>query len=328
MGLYPDRDRLGDNLSQWDHYRVSIAQMLAFASMFQIPMVGSDVCGFGGNTTEELCARWVSLGAFYPFFRNHNELGSISQEFYRWPVVAESARKAIDLRYRLLDYTYSLFHRQSETGEPFLNPMFYLYPGDKNTYGIDHQFFYGDILVSPVIEKGKTEVTAYFPKDLFYDYYTGKKFQGEGKAVTLKDIKMTDIPLHVRSGSIIARRMNSANTTTELRKQPMELIIAPDRDNNAEGFIYADDGESIEQPKTMRLSLKWKDGTLHAPGDRSFKTPPVKQLFIYGQDGGKGKKEMAQRGLDRREDGHYDSESGVLIKEVDIDLSEPFSIDI
>ena len=37
--------------------------------MFGIPYVGADVCGFNEPANEELCLRWMQMGAFSTFFR-------------------------------------------------------------------------------------------------------------------------------------------------------------------------------------------------------------------------------------------------------------------
>ncbi|KAL3486841.1 glycosyl hydrolases family 31-domain-containing protein [Aspergillus germanicus] len=247
------RHWLGDNVSTWEQYRTSIAQIVAFASMFQIPMVGADVCGFA--------------------------------EYYLWPTVTESATKAIDIRYRLLDYIYTAFHKQSQTGEPFLQPFFYIYPEDENTFSNDLQFFYGDaLLISPVVEENSTSVDAYFPKDIFYDWYTGAALYGKGKVVTLTDIEIIHIPIHIRGGSIIPVRSSGAMTTMELREKSFQLIIAPGLDGKAFGSLYLDDGDSLEQTVTVEIEFEYRRGLLWIKG-RFHPDAPVRleSITLLGQ---------------------------------------------
>ena len=277
---------LGDNEATWDGYRQSIYQIMAFAGIYQVPMVGADVCGFNDNTTEHLCARWAMLGSFYPFFRNHAEYGVINHEFYVWPLVASAAKKAIGVRYQLLDYIYTAMYAQTQTGTPMLNAMWFLYPQDKNTLDIDQQFFYGDsVLVSPVTADNATSVDIYLPNDTFYDLYTYEKIQGEGKTINLPDVPFDSIPLHIRGGSIVPFRNESANTTTALREKDFNLVVALGADGTASGRLYMDDGESLEQPKITDLTLSYSDGKLVTQGPAEAPTnAKIAKVFVLGQN--------------------------------------------
>jgi alpha-glucosidase len=106
----------GDNDALWAHMALSIPQALGF-SVFGVPMFGVDTCGFGGNSGLELCARWMMLSAFFPFYRNHNILGARPQEPFVWEAVARAARRGMRVRYRLLPYFYGLMVKAGLEGE-------------------------------------------------------------------------------------------------------------------------------------------------------------------------------------------------------------------
>ncbi|KAF2226293.1 putative alpha-glucosidase [Elsinoe ampelina] len=263
---------LGDNTSNWVNYLRSIGQMLDFISFFQVPYVGSDVCGFIGDTNDLLCARWATLGAFSPFYRNHNADGAASQEFYRWPIVASAARNAINTRYQLLDYIYTAFKAQTTTGEPMIKPMFFVYPDEADFFTEQYQYFYGDaILVAPVTTENSTVGSVRLPAEsLYYDFYTHAPIRGTGEAIVLPDVPYDTIPLFIKGGSIVPLRASSANTTKALREQDFTLIIAPDDEGNASGSLYIDDGVSLEQPTSTQITFKYSSGRFAMDGQFDY----------------------------------------------------------
>jgi alpha-glucosidase len=279
---------LGDNTADWTHYLISIAELLEFGALFQVPMVGSDVCGYGGTTNDLLCARWATLGAFSPFYRNHGEQGSPPHEFYRWPIVAEAAQNAIAIRYQLLDYFYTAFYQQNQTGTPSVQPMFFHYPDDKNANSLQYQYFYGPaILVAPVTEENSTTTSVYMPNDIFYDYVTHDTVRGNGAWITLTDVHYTAIPLYYKGGNIVPLRANSANTTTELRKQDFTVVIAPSLNGTASGSLYLDDGVSLQQSSTSYITFSYdSSGKFTMGGSFSYQAGvSITSVVVLGSGG-------------------------------------------
>ncbi|KAG9253470.1 glycosyl hydrolases family 31-domain-containing protein [Emericellopsis atlantica] len=277
----------GDNNSTWSDYRVSIPQMLGFTAVLNHPMVGSDVCGFNGKAEEAMCARWAMLGAFMPFYRNHADISSDFQEFYQWPSVAAAAKRAIDARYHLLDYIYTALYRASATGVPSVNPLFFVYPEDEGTWAIDTQFFLGEsILVSPVTNDDSQTVNFYLPNDVFYDFWTGDKIEGSGAVVERTGVAWDDIPVHIRGGSIIPMRSESANTTTDLRGNDFTLLVAPGRDGKARGSLYLDDGETMDTggEETSDITFEWDGVGVRSTGRFGYKSRRVVEKIVVLAD--------------------------------------------
>jgi alpha-glucosidase (family GH31 glycosyl hydrolase) len=129
---------LGDNFSENKHMAASVTGSMMM-NIFGIPFVGSDICGFIGNTNAELCARWYFVGAFQPFSRNHNNWGQTPQEPYVFAneyyedgiSYTDIIRTAMRAKLSLIRYYYSLFFLNSmHGGAPVYKPLFFDYPND------------------------------------------------------------------------------------------------------------------------------------------------------------------------------------------------------
>ncbi|XP_077022277.1 lysosomal alpha-glucosidase [Tamandua tetradactyla] len=251
----------GDVWSSWEQLSFSVPGILLF-NLLGVPLVGADICGFLGNTSEELCVRWTQLGAFYPFTRNHNDLHSLPQEPYRFSEPAQQAmRQVLGLRYALLPYLYTLFHAAHVAGETVARPLFLEFPQDSHTWTVDRQLLWGAaLLITPVLEAGQTEVTGYFPPDTWYDLQavrvealgslpplppTAREsiIRSQGQWVTLP-APLDTINLHLRAGHIIPLQ-GPGLTTAESRTQPMALVVALTGSGDARGELFWDDGESL-----------------------------------------------------------------------------------
>ena len=108
----------------------------------------SDIGGFCcGTTTPELYIRWLEYGAFCPVMRAHGAGPAVGgQDTEPWafgPEAEATARRYIQLRYRLLPYLYSLAHENHATGMPLARPLFFDYP-EENVYNEGSSYLLGD----------------------------------------------------------------------------------------------------------------------------------------------------------------------------------------
>ena len=237
----------GDNVTGWETLRYNIATILGMG-LSGVANQGCDIGGFCGPAPEgELLVRWVQNGIFQPRFSIHStNTDNTVTEPWMYSSMTDLIRSAIQFRYRLSPYFYSLEARAAETGLPIMEAMVSAFQHDPAVYGEDVNFMLGDsLLVANVVEKGQTVRNVYLPKlgsaqECWYDYYTRERFD-TGQTVSIP-VDLSSVPLFIRSGCIIPLSGTPLMNLAAEKVSALELLLVPDTD--ASFTLYEDDGVS------------------------------------------------------------------------------------
>lgn len=220
----------GDNQSIWSHLKMSIPQLLNLG-LSGIPIVGTDIGGFGSNTTPELLSRWIEASCFAPLFRNHCAKYSRRQEPWQFDQqTLDINRKYIRLHYKFLPYLYDLCYQESQTGLPILRPLVLHYEKDPFTWECNDEYLVGDsLLVAPVTDQGARARVVYLPEGIWVDYWTGERISG-GKNI-LRDAPLDVCPLYVKAGSLLPT-WPAMNSVPETGSSQLILEYYPSTEQN------------------------------------------------------------------------------------------------
>jgi alpha-glucosidase (family GH31 glycosyl hydrolase) len=274
----------GDVYSTWDTLKTHVP-VAVNTGLSGIPYWGTDIGGFVPTPeyTGELHVRWFQFGAFCPLFRSHGRTwhlrlpwgwntGSLGPEELRgytggagYPDAGELrnarvepiVRKYLELRYRLLPYTYTLARECCDTGLPMMRSLWLHYPDDPAAVARGDQFLWGrDMLVSPVVEKSATSRRLYLPKGAWYDYWTEERVEG-GREIE-RAVDLETMPLHVRAGAIIPHGP-LRQYVDQPSDEPLTVLVFPGADGAFN--LYEDDGRTFEhrQGAFMRIAMTWDD---------------------------------------------------------------------
>jgi alpha-glucosidase len=252
----------GSNRSTWDHLRLSLTMTLA-CGLSGLAFTGPDTGGFSGDCSPELFARWVQLSSLLPFFRIHSAKNTHAQEPWAFGTEIESiARAAIEWRYQLLPYLYSVFAQCAQSGLPIIRPLWMADPADMALRTVEvaaDEFLLGDnLLVAPVLDKGVTKRDVYLPRGKWYDFWSHQLVEG-GKQFST-DAPLNRLPLFARAGAVIPL-WPIMQYTTEAVVDELRLKVYA---GSGEVTLYEDAGEGTAY---QRGEYRWLYFTVAAQSD-------------------------------------------------------------
>jgi alpha-glucosidase len=240
----------GDVESSWGALQQTIPMMLGLG-LSGIPYTGSDIGGFSGEPNSELYLRWFQMAAFTPFFRTHSDHVTPRREPWTFDdSTLKIVRSALQLRYRLLPYFYSLARQSTQNGLPLLRPLFWLSPEEPSSWEVQDQFLLGDdLLVAPVIEPGVERRSVMLPPGRWYSFWDDQPFEGAGEIPI--DVSLERIPVFVRAGAIVPMQEG----------EELILHLYLPVQGKFTSSLYSDDGDGYGPWRVDLFSINTENGS-------------------------------------------------------------------
>ena len=260
----------GDNRAEDSHMLAGV-RLLNSLGLSGVPFTGMDIGGFTGNGTPSLFARWIQIGAFNPYFRNHTAVNTKSAEPWTFgEEVLEISRNYINLRYKLMPYLYSAFYEATQNGRPLMRSLAIDYTHDDNIYNeqFQNQYLFGSaFLVAPFEGIATTKYgNIYFPAGKWYDLYTGAVQNGGVEKII--HLSTQTLPVYVKESSIIPMQSLVQSTAQMPTDTLVVNVYAGSIKNNY--TYYEDDGESY----------KYENGDFYK---RVITYDPAKKSIIFNK---------------------------------------------
>ena len=235
----------GDNQSWWSHILLSL-KMMPSLNMCGFLYTGSDIGGFGCNSTRDLVLRWLALGIFTPLMRNHAALGTRNQEAYSFGDT-EDFKNIINLRYSLIPHLYSEFMKAALNDDMYFKPLAFDYSDDDYARHCEDQILLGDsLMIAPVYQQNAIGRYVYLPEDMLFVKYTdnGRKIcTVMPKGHHFIEVALNEVPMFIRPNTVVAF-CSPALSTEELDTSKLELTGYIQSSCTATYKLYEDDGIS------------------------------------------------------------------------------------
>lgn len=237
-----------------------------------IPFVGPDLGGYIGDGTKELFIKWMEVGIFSPYLRNHKGFFTTANEPWSYGEEAEAiARTYLGFRYRLMPYIYSAFYEASSTGMPVTRSLCLDYPFEENVYDnlFQYQFLFGNaLMIVPVTSIEKVKKT-WLPAGEWYDLFTDELIAGDKE--WLQEVPVYQIPVYVKASSILPLQSLVQSTKDE----PSDTLFVHIFNGNVKNswLYYEDAGDGFG----------YKNGQYCK---RIFEFDPTLNQIIFGKQEG------------------------------------------